>query len=364
MQSTDVAHWRMQSLRLTGAPFETPQDVVRWLGAVQSQDYGPAKWSIGQRTVGVGDAALDQAFADGTILRTHVLRPTWHFVLPEDIRWMLELTAPRVHAMNAFYYRQAGLNDDLLRTCLSLLVDALRGGQQRTRKELAALLQRVGIEAAGQRLAYILMRAELDGVICSGAPRGKQHTYALLDERAPRARRLSRDEALAELTLRYFTSHGPATARDFRWWSSLTLAEIARGLEMVGTQLEKRVVDGLTYWYAEPPPSAVLASPAVHLLQGYDEYLVGYGESKYVLDASGVARALTGDRSVFNLVVILDGQVAGYWKRTITARAVAIQAALFAPLDDAQAHALQATADRYGEFLGLPASVASTTLQR
>jgi hypothetical protein len=362
MNGNEIAHRRMHSLRLSGTPFEAPEEVVRWLGAVQSQDYGPAKWSIGQRTVGVGDAAMDRAFADGAILRTHVLRPTWHFVLPADIRWMLELTAPRVQALHAYRYRQLGLDDAILERCNALLVAALRGGHQRTRRELDALLDRAGVATDSVRLGHILMNAELNGIICSGALSGKQHTYALLEERAPRAKRLTRDEALAELTLRYFTSHGPATAKDFRWWSSLTLADIKNGLAMVGSRLERETLGGVSYWFAPSAPPPKAASPTVHLLQAYDEYIVGYSESKFVLDVSGAARSRTQDGAIFNGVVILDSQVAGHWKRTLKRDAVIIEAALYAPFDDAQTRALQAAVDRHGAFLGLPATVVTTAI--
>jgi hypothetical protein len=356
----DLAPWRLHSLRLSGAPLQAPEDVVGWLGAVQSQDYGPAKWSVAQRTGGTFDAALDQAFADGTILRTHVLRPTWHFVVPADIRWMLELTAPRVHALNAYHYRQLGLDDAVREKTNALLVGALRGGAQRTRKELGALLEGAGVALGGFRLGYLLMNAELDGIVCSGALRGRQHTYALLEERAPPARRLDRGEALAELTLRYYTSHGPATVKDFGWWSSLTAADIRDGLEMVASRLEREVVDGVTYWFAPPAPARAAASPTVHLLQGYDEYIVGYSESKSVLNLSG--RTLPQARPVFNGVAILDGQVAGHWKRTQRRDSVAFEVALYEPFDDAQARALQAAADRQGEFLGVPATVVTTEI--
>jgi hypothetical protein len=362
MPSEHIAHWRMRNLRLTGAPFERPEEVVHWLGAVQSQDYGPAKWSVAERTAGADDAAVDRAVADGTILRTHMLRPTWHFVLPADIRWMLELTSPRVHTLNAYQYRQLGLDGALLERSASLLAGALRGGHQRTRRELRGVLDGAGIATDGFRLAYLLMHAELNGIVCSGAPSGRQQTYALLDERAPAAARLGRDEALAELTLRYFTGHGPATAKDFRWWSSLTAAEIRQGLDLVGPRLEHEVIDGVPYWFAAPPPERPPPSPTVHLLQGFDEYMVGYSQSKYVLDASGAARALSGDRPVFNHVLVLDSQVAGHWKRTLRNRSVHIEAALYAPLGDAETRALQAAADRHGTFLGLPATVTATVL--
>jgi hypothetical protein len=360
MNKDDIARWRLHNLRLEGAPFQAPDEVVQWLGAVQSQDYGPAKWSVAERIGGVADAAMDRASADGAILRTHVLRPTWHFVVPADIRWMLELTAPRVHALNAYYYRQLGLDDAVLEKCNALLAGALQGGVQLTRKQLAAVLEGAGIALGGFRLAYLLMNAELRGVVCSGALRGKQHTYALLEERAPQARPRTRDEALAELTLRYYTSHGPATVKDFGWWSSLTVADIRKGLEMAGERLQHEVVDGVAYWFAGEAPSAKAASPTVHLLQGYDEYIVGYSQSKHVLNLAG--RTLLQDRPIFNGVAILDGQVAGHWKRTLGSGAVTFEVALYEPFDAAQARALEAAADRQGEFLGLTATVVTTQI--
>jgi hypothetical protein len=361
MHKQDIPHLRLRNLRLEGEPLAAPEDAVGWLGAVQSQDFAPAKWSLAQRTGGLGDAAVDRAFADGAILRTHVLRPTWHFVLPADIRWLLELTAPRVHALNAYYYRQLGLDEDTFRRSGALLAGALQGGAHRTRKQLADTLERGGVALGGFRLGYLLMNAELRGIVCSGAPHGKQQTYALVEERAPRAEPRTREQALAELTLRYFTSHGPATVKDFGWWSSLTAADIRRGLELAGPRLRQEVVDGVTYWSAGSAPADRPASPTVHLLQGYDEYLVGYSQSKPLLNLAG--RALIQDRPVFNGVAILDGQVAGHWKRTVGRGAVAFEVALYEPFDEDQAKALQAAADRQGEFLGLPATVTTTLLR-
>ncbi|RIQ20739.1 DNA glycosylase AlkZ-like family protein, partial [Jiangella rhizosphaerae] len=189
MDDAELARRRLRATGL-GGPLDaaTPGEVVGWFGAVQSQDYHPAKWGVAQRLRGaVTDAGLDHAFAEGELLRTHVLRPTWHFVTPADIRWLLALTAPRVHALNAYYYRQAELDDALLRRAADVVTEALAGGEHLTRPEVAAVLERHGIVAAGPRLAYILMFAELEQLICSGALRGKQHTYALLDDRAPAA---------------------------------------------------------------------------------------------------------------------------------------------------------------------------------
>jgi winged helix DNA-binding protein len=357
-----IVRQRMHNVRVSGDAFDSPTEVVRWLGAVQSQDYGPAKWSIAQRMTEVDDGALDRAFDDGDFLRTHVLRPTWHFVLPEDIRWLLALTGPRVHALNAYAYRRVGLDDDTRRKSGRLLARTLRGGEQRTRKELKVVLERAGIATEGFGLAYILINAELEGIICSGARRGKQHTYALLDERVPPAESMPRDEALGELIRRYFTSHGPATAKDLRWWSSLTLSDITRGVEIAGSQLTHEVIDGVGYWSGTTTSFDEEVSPTVHLLQAYDEYIVGYTESKFVLDPSGGARSLPPGRPMFNHAVILDGRVAGHWKRTLTKGSVAIEAALYEPFDGAATRALQAEADAHGRFLDRSATVITTLL--
>lgn len=357
MNPIDIAYRRLHNQRLEGEPLASPVEVVRWLGAVQAQDYGPARWSLGERAHGAMDADIDRAMAEGAILRTHMLRPTWHFVLPEDIRWMQALTSPRVHAQNACYYRQTGLDDGLRARCNRLLEGALRDGNHLTRRELEGVLAAEGISLKGFGMAYVLMQAELDCIICSGGLKGRQQTYALLDERVPAAPALTRDEALAELVVRYFTSRGPATAKDLRFWSSLLLADIHRGIEVAGARLEREEIEGLAMWSAPgEAPVRPSSSPRVHLLQGLDEYFVGYGESRGFCDQSGV-RPSPVDRAIYNGALILDSQLAGHWKRTVTRRAVTFTVALRVPFDDAQMQALQATADAHGAFLGVPANV-------
>jgi Winged helix DNA-binding domain len=357
-----IPYTRMRNLRLTGPPLDDPQQIIGWLGAVQAQDYGPAKWALAQRGNGLTDRSLDRLFAAGAILRTHVLRPTWHFVRPADIRWLLELTGPRVHVLNAHMYRQVGLDAAGRAKSEAVIAGALRGGNHLTRNELAEVLERAGISARGFRLAYILMSAELNGTICSGPLRGKQHTYALLDERVPRTEGLTRDAALAELTLRYFTSHGPATGKDFRTWSSLTVPDVGAGLEMVASRLQHADVDGTRYWFAGPWHTEAPPSPSVYLLQGYDEYFMGYTESKYLVDLSGVARMTSGDRPIFNHVVLLDSQVVGHWRRTVGKGSVSIEAALYRPFNRCEAAALQRAAEKHAEFLELPGSLLTRAL--
>ncbi len=248
---------------------------------MQSQDYGPAKWSIGQRT-GVDNDTLDRQFDDGQFLRTHVLRPTWHFVHPADLRWLLELTRDRVHMINGFMYRQEGLDRLLRDRADAILIDALKGRRSLTRSELAGALGNANIVAERFRLAYLLMSAEIDGIVCSGPRKGTEHTYSLVEDRVPTVRSLTRDEGLAELTFRYFSSHGPATVKDFGWWSSLTQTDIKRGLQLVGDRLTKGQIGDVAYWSSGEALRRRAAGPRVDLLQGYDEYIVGYKASTYL----------------------------------------------------------------------------------
>ncbi|MFI9561007.1 winged helix DNA-binding domain-containing protein [Nonomuraea endophytica] len=359
-----LAHRRARSVGLGGArPFSGAAEVVGWFGALQSQDYQPAKWAVAQRLgPGVTDADLDRAFDDGVILRTHVLRPTWHFVARADLRWLLELTAPRVHALNAYAYRRGELDSALLCRTTDLIADAVAGGNHLTRTEIATLLARHGVIAEGFRLGYILIHAELERVICSGVLRGKQHTYALFEERAPQAASLEREAALAELVRRFFTSHGPATAKDLAWWSSLTRADIATGLSLAGQALESTDVDGVTYWSAPGDDPAPAPSPSVRLLQAYDEYIVGYRQSKHLLDLGGLTAAAPDRPALPNGVILVDTQVAGRWKRTVRADAVKLEAVLYRPFGAAESAALQAAADELGMFLGVRAVVSAKLL--
>jgi len=298
---------------------------------------------------------VDKAFADGRILRTHLLRPTWHFVLPADIRWLLDLTAPRVNALNAPYYRKLELDERLFAKSNALLAKTLNGGGQLTRKEVAALLEGSGISATGPRLAYILMRAELDAVICSGAPRGKQQTYASLGERAPGAKTLDRDKALAELIRRYFTSRGPATLKDFSRWSSLTLAVARQGLEMLQSRLEQEVVDGRTYWFAPSTGGTKRATKTMDLIQGLDECIMSYSESKDVLFTALAKGAVPLGEVVFNHAILLEGTLIGQWKPVYQKDDVIVETFLHRPLHRAEAQALKAAVQRFGRFLGVPA---------
>lgn len=323
---------------------------------MQSQERAIAPWSLGQRTSTQREVDVHAALARGTILRTHVLRPTWHYVHSADVRWLLKLTAPRVHVANAHPYRRLELGAAVLTRSNAILARALEGGRHLTRAELAAALKRSRISTKGQRLPYLMMYAELEQVICSGAPRGKQHTYALFDERVPASSAVSADEALAALTMRFFRSRGAATVQDFSLWSGLTLTQARQGLAMAGTKLDPLTIGPRTYWIAEQSFAASGSPPAAHLLQGYDEYFMSYRESRnadavHKLEATGLQHSAT-----FLHGAILDGQFVGHWRRIVERRQMTIEVQLRRRLTTRQCAALDDAARRYGVFVGLPVS--------
>lgn len=318
----DISRLRLRVQRVEGASFESAAAVVGGLLAVQSQEAGLAKWSLGMRSAQGSEAAVDEALAEGAVLRTHILRPTWHYVLPADIRWLMRLTAPRVKRLSVGRWTQLALDASTFARACDAIARRLEGGRHATRAELADELDRAGVAREGQRLAWILMSAELDLLICSGAPRGRKETYALLDERAPAragadgADDADHDELLARLALRFFASHGPATAADLAWWASLTLTEARRGLAASAPQLERLTVDGTDYWWAGAPADA-RPSPRAHLLQAYDELIVGYRSPRDEINLERLAPAGVLPRPSFHSSILLDGQVVAFWRRLV-----------------------------------------------
>jgi len=336
---------RLRNQKLSSPTFKQPAEVVRWFGAVQAQDFHGAKWALALRMRDATHAAVEAAFNRGEILRTHLLRPTWHFVTPEDIRWLLQLTAPRVNVRCGPNYRKYELDAGVFKRSHRVLVNALEGGKHLTRSVLKAALNRAGIAADDTvRLAHILIRAELDGVVCSGPRDGKQFTYALLKERVPAASTLTRDEALSELTQRYFASHGPATLSDYVWWSGLTTNDARRGIALVGRDLDKVSIKETVYWTAASPAPAKKTVHAAHLLPAYDEYNVAYKDRQPVIDA---ASGLTTS-DVLGPVVMVNGSVVGTWKSSTE---IAVNSGR--TFSKEEKLAVTKAAQRYADFLGL-----------
>jgi Winged helix DNA-binding domain len=353
MNTSDILRLRLYNSGLS-SPFENAVDAVYHLGAAQTQDFPAAQWGLGLRIRNSTSKNIERAFNDGKILRIHVMRPTWHFVLSEDIRWMLELTAPRVKSLLKNYNRKRGLDDALFAMSNAVIISALEGHNYLSRQELKAILAKAGIETDVQRLAHIITHAELDGLICSGPRRGKQFTYALLDERVEGPDRLDREQSLAKLAFRYFASHGPAQLKDFSWWSGLAEKDARSALNMVKSGLNQATFDKKTYWFPPHAEAVIPDRPTALLLSVYDEYTIAYRDRSDISEARYIERMIATGNAL-TAVIVLNGRVAGTWKKAMKKESVEIRLNPFRELDKDEREAVEAMVERYGRFFGIQA---------
>jgi hypothetical protein len=332
MDQKDIPAARLASQRFWDKSFSKAQEVVSWFGAIQGQEYALTKWGIGLRAPKLKDEDVEKDLTDGRILRTHLLRPTWHFVSDKDIRWMLKLTAPTVHQASAFMYRSLELDKKLFLRSNKVFTSVL-AGRAMTRNELTAELKRNRIVASGPRLAYIFMNAELDGLICSGPRLGKQSSYALLEERAAVVPEITRDEALFRLTRTYFTSRGPATLQDFATWSGLKVVDCKKGIESASPHIAEERIGGHPYYLSSNIPETGLR-PAMYFLPIYDEMIMGYKDRSALFMKRGKLKQPPKLR--YNGMILDAGQVIGTWRRVEATKAIETQFDFFAPLTGRQ----------------------------
>lgn len=349
-----IAQLRLQRQRIVGAKFDSPAEVVAWLGAIQAQDYASSLWAIGLRAREATRAKVEQAIAERRIVRTWPMRGTLHFVAAEDVRWMSALMTPRVIAASkARLQREFELDDAVLARCRKVLVKALRDGQSLARSELYATLEKAGIATAKQRGIQITGRLAQEGLLCLGPRADKQPTFVLLDEWVIAHRAMEREHALAELARRYFHSHGPATVRDFAWWSGLTLKDVRLAIQLVGTDLEQEPIDGQVYLHAGDASATGEELRAPQLLPAFDEYLVAYRDRGDALEAS-FSRQVIGINGLFNASLVIDGRIVGTWKRSLGQAGIVIELSPFRALLEKELKALDNVARRYGDFMDMP----------
>lgn len=348
--AVDVARWRLRSQHLVEPHVETAAEAVVALLAVQAENPGQSAWAVAARTLRPDATDLAGLLDDGTVVRTHVLRPTWHYVAADDVAWLTELTAPRVRRTTQQQLRSAhGFDDPALEAVTAAVLDALETGDL-TRTDLASALADRGFELSGHALMILLAELELQALVCSGRPSADgTHTYARFAERIPAPRRPDRDAALAELALRYFTGHGPASERDLAYWASLTLGDVRAGLAQVSHRLDSFELDGRTLWHAPADPPSGMGTPSGHLLQILDESYRGYQESRWVLDADGV---VPRTREPATGMALVDAQLVAAMKRTIGGDDVVFELRPYRRLTDGDLSTLHAAAARYGLFLG------------
>jgi hypothetical protein len=338
-----VARLRIGAQQIARHDFRRPKDVVAWLGAVQAQDYAGAKWALGARLPdGVTDASIERALDQGEMLRTHAMRWTWQLVAPEDVRWIVELVAPRLMQKAARRHRELELDAKTIAQSNAAIGKALAEAPL-TRAELAAVLRRARVAPDGQRLPHLLACAELACIATSGPRRGKQHTWTLLDERAPRARRVDPRDAAAELAFRWARSRGPATADDFAWWSGLPSSVAREALQANAHRLASETLDGRTLWF----DAKARAGDATCLLPAFDELLVGYRVRDDLLDPS-LAKRINAGGGMLAASILAGDRIVGTWRRELAGARVVVAHSLDARVGrDELARATR----RYAAFL-------------
>jgi hypothetical protein len=352
MTLENLAYQRLISQGITRSTLASPAEVVSYMGAIQAQDYQGAKWAVGLRLPGSTDAVIERTIAERAIVRTWALRGTLHFVAAQDVGWLLALVAPVIIRKNSRRYRELGLEERTLTQSCEVLLEALQGGRQLDRRSLRKILEENGIDTEGQRFAYMLQRASLEGLICQAGIKRNTPVFVALKDWIPKTEPLERERALAELANRYFTSHGPATEEDFRWWSGLPSNDTRAGLESVKTKLTREIIDGRVYWYGRIPETG--AGPLqAYLLPVYDEYLVGYRDHSVILDLPD-ERKQVFKNGLISPTIVIEGRIAGTWKRTVDKARVAVVTSQFVRFTPAQKEAFEVAARRYSEFLGVP----------
>jgi hypothetical protein len=349
----DIARWRLRSQRLVAPLAASAVAVVDGLVAVHAENPRQSAWAVAARTDSPSRGEVRAALEDGRLIRTHVLRPTWHYVRAEDLGWLLDLTGPRVRRLTAQQLRaNHGLDGPRLRRATAAAVDALADRPNLTRGQIADALNERGFDTGGQLMTILLAHLELEGLVCSGRPRDDEHTYALLADRVPTSRRRERDEALGELALRYFTGHGPATERDLAYWATLTLTDVRRGLHLTADRLTSFEHDGRTFWHAPADPPRRRAPPQGHLLQILDELYRGYQDSRWVLDTAGI---VPRTREIATGMAVVDAQLLAAMRLAVTPEGVRFDVIPYRMVGPGELRALQHAATRYGDYLGLPA---------
>ncbi len=312
MNKKQFLNLRLSSQLLVRRDFDDPAAVVSHFGAMQAQDYQMTKWAVGSRMKKATDEQIESAIDEGKVIRTHILRPTWHLVAAKDIRWMLMISAPSVMRQMTAMNGRLELDQKTFDKSNAIIQRLLSGNNHLTRAEIMAALSGNGINTHGHRSAHLMFHAELSGLVCNGARKGRQSTYALLDERVPEKNDLQKEEALAELAKRYFTSHGPATVKDFIWWSGLPVADVRTAVAL-NPQLGQMKFEGEEYFFAEG--DNVKPTPQFLLLPAFDEYLIAYKERSAMIDLQHSPHAFTKN-GIFRPLIVVDGKVEGIWQRT------------------------------------------------
>lgn len=328
MDTKEIITTRLANQQLIKTDLKTPKEVVAWMGAMQAQDFNMGKWAVGIRLPGITDREVEEAVNKGDIIRTHILRPTWHFVSSDDVYWMLKLTSSRIKAAVNAYNKSLALTPDFVLKANLAITKFLEKEPNQTREELGSKLEGIGIPTARPLLTHIMYHAEQDGIVCNGIVRGKKQTYDLLENKVPKPAEISRDEALHKLAYKYFRSHGPATLQDFIWWSGLTITEARKAVESIQKEFVFENVDSQTYILHESVIDYKLIGEHVHFLPAFDELFVSYKDRKEILALEHQKKVIVSN-GVFKPTIFKDGEVIGIWNRIVRKSGVTAESSFF-----------------------------------
>lgn len=351
MTLTEISSYRLFSQKIESTEFTAAKEIVGWMGAMQAQDFAMAKWAVGVRLLNSTNSKIEDALNKGEILRTHVMRPTWHFVTSDDIYWLLDLTANKIKSSMKSRDKELELSEAIYTKSNNIIGQLLAGGVHLSREELANAFNNVHIKTDNNRLSHLMLRAELDGIVCSGQVNGNKQTYALLCDRVPDKKILSRDESLAVLAGRYFTSHGPATLQDFVWWSGLSVTDARQGFEAVKSGFISETMNSVQYWFKDTLPGIRNDKDTIYLLPAFDEFLISYRDRSASLSLIHHKKAVS-DNGIFRPVIVVGGQVTGLWRRTIKKDEVIISTSSFLPGKKVATGLYEQASMAFGCFLG------------
>ena len=359
MTLNEISEVRLISQKVAAPDFKTPEEIVSWMGAMQAQDYSMAKWAIGVRLPDTSDKKVEAAIDKGEILRIHVLRPTWHFIPAADIYWMLELSRTKIKSSFRSRDKELELTETVIVKTQSILEKILSNVSGLTREEISAEFIRAGIRTDANRLSHILIHSELIGLVCSGPIKEKKLTYSLLHERIPAKKDIPRDEALARLAGKYFRSRCPATLEDFIWWSNLSATEARNAVESVKNDFFPETIGSSKYWLPYSFSYKVMKKATVHLLPAYDEFLIAYRDRNSSLSPINNKRTVSVN-GIFYPLIVVNGQVAGLWKRITQKNKVLVSTDFFQTPDKIIKNLIGEKLNAFGRFTGRETIVNNT----
>ena len=351
MHINEISNLRLINQQVLYSNMKSIDDIAKKLCAVQAQDYNMAKWALGVRVPGSTNEMIEASINNGEIIRTHLLRPTWHIVSSDDIYWLLGLTAPHIKTTLKSRQKELEITGYVIRKSKKIFEKELLDGHHLTRQELASKLEESKIRTNDNRASHIFLMAELDGLICSGRIKGKKQTYALLEERVSNKKMFSREEALAELAGRYFITRGPATLQDFAWWSGLSMSDSRNAIEMIKADFISEKFNSSLFWFKDPLLLSKRKNDEIFLLPAFDEFIISYKDRRAALPKENNSKAVSNN-GIFRPIIIHEGKVIGIWRPSRKKEKIIIEIQIFKLINNAIKKLIEKSSKKFGNFLG------------